>query len=215
MFGENKVTKQDLSSPNMLRVKEIFATIQGEGHRAGQPAVFIRLGGCNLRCAFCDTEFESGLQRLPVQEILAQVLEEGIHFVVITGGEPMLQDISTLCKTLLDAGCVVQVETAGTVWVPGLPAGVEIVCSPKSKKINNDLAQHVTSWKYIVKDGELDERHHLPKDIYRPISGNIYLQPMDEQDEEKNKRNLQAAITSCMKHGYRLSIQQHKIIGLP
>lgn len=219
MYGKNKVMKQDLSSPQRLRVKEIFYSIQGEGPYAGRPAVFIRMAGCNLRCAFCDTDFETDILEMSPAEIFEEVLHLAPGgLVVITGGEPLLQDISMLCRILSEtaiARYTVQVETAGTVWVPNLPEDVDIVCSPKTSKVHPQVAERCADWKYIVKAGALSLHDGLPEDIYRPRRGTIYLQPMDEGDAALNRANMQAAVDSCLKFYHRLSLQQHKIIGVP
>ena len=105
-----------------MRVAELYASIQGEGHYAGEPSVFVRLTGCNLRCWFCDTPFTSwqpeGTPR-SWQSVLEEVLRFSESHVVLTGGEPLLQpDIVPLSAALQHAGKIVTLETAGTVDRP-------------------------------------------------------------------------------------------------
>ncbi|MDE3061294.1 MAG: 7-carboxy-7-deazaguanine synthase QueE, partial [Pseudomonadota bacterium] len=133
MRGNNPIRPPVQDEGQSLAVKRIFPTLQGEGPYAGHPAVFVRLGGCNLACAFCDTDFE-GFATLAVNEIIGEVkrLAEGARrLVVITGGEPLRQNIVPLCEALLTEGFKVQIETNGTLARP-LPENVEIVCSPKN-----------------------------------------------------------------------------------
>jgi len=227
MYGKNALLKQDLTRPNELRVKEIFYTIQGEGPRSGQPAVFVRLGGCNLRCFFCDTDFETGIRVVSPLSIVHAVQGYHTNLVVITGGEPLLQDLTPLCAMLIENGFIVQIETAGTVWVPGLPDAVEIVCSPKTGSVHPEIALRCRHWKYIIRAAEVSETDGLPEystqiddhvaPVYRAKQGIIYVQPMDEGAEDgagETRLNLRAAVQSCMEFGYHLSLQVHKIAGV-
>lgn len=223
MFGKNPVTRQHLDREGRLLVHSLFRTIQGEGPNAGQPAIFIRLAGCNLRCFWCDTDFANG-ETIPMEELAREVsllAGDAITLVVITGGEPLLQNIAPLCKTLLEWNYQVQVETAGTVWAP-LPAAVQLVCSPKTADVHPEVALRCRHWKYILRAGEVDEdglptnstqvrgrRNHLFRG-----HGTIWVQPLDEQDPEANRLNTLEAIDACYEHGYRLSYQVHKAIGV-
>ena len=100
-----------------MRITEIFPSISGEGTRQGAPAVFVRFAGCNLRCAWCDTHyaFETGTE-MTVEEVCAAVARHAISFVVITGGEPLLQEdeLVLLLEALKGAGCDIEIETNGT-----------------------------------------------------------------------------------------------------
>lgn len=262
MFGNNPVRKQKVTDGSRLEVTSIFRTIQGEGPFSGVPAIFIRLAGCNLRCRFCDTEFESGIG-LPyrLDSIMEQV--DKAHggyrcpLVVITGGEPFRQNIIPLVSELHRAGFHVQIETAGTLWLdsfeqcfsiqetPSLVAGtVSIVVSPKTGRVKKMIEKYACSWKYIVRKGDLSPIDGLPQTI--PQQGHtrysvnerlarppahipheqIYLQPCEEyifemhdprkclSDTQANKLNMIQAAEVCMKMGYRLSLQIHKILGL-
>jgi 7-carboxy-7-deazaguanine synthase len=98
-----------------LRINEIFYSIQGESTHAGRPCVFVRLTGCNLRCAWCDTEyaFHEGSQ-MSLDEIIDRVRGYGCGLVEITGGEPLLQEnVHVLMAALLQAGYTVMIETSG------------------------------------------------------------------------------------------------------
>lgn len=224
-----RVVKQD---PGHLVVHSIFHTIQGEGPFAGQPAVFVRLAGCNLQCPLCDTEYTAQRTPLNPSTIVEYVQLAPLHrtpLVVITGGEPFRQPIAGLCRALLSAGHTVQIETNGTLYRDDLPYGHEnlhIVCSPKTQRVHPDLLCHVTALKYVATADSLDVRDGLPihalehpnkGGLYRPPAdwkGTIFLQPVDEQDEHRYADNLRAVVLSCQRHGYRLCLQLHKIIGL-
>jgi 7-carboxy-7-deazaguanine synthase len=117
-----------------LALCELFESIAGESSLAGLPAVFIRLAGCNLRCAWCDTRrsWEPGWP-LDLTELVARVVGRRPRLVVITGGEPLLQpQTPALCRRLLQAGKRVQVETNGSLSIAGLPAPVHRVLDIKT-----------------------------------------------------------------------------------
>jgi 7-carboxy-7-deazaguanine synthase len=217
MRGTNPIRPPVNGYGTMLEVVEIFPTLQGEGIYVGMPAVFIRLGGCNLACNFCDTEFES-FQTQSLDIIMAEVTRhEAIKLVVITGGEPLRQPIGALCAALLAAGRIVQIETNGTLW-RDLPDGVDIVCSPKVSArryhvLRPDLLARVSALKFLI--SAQDEAYHDVPDVGqggRDIP--VYLQPMDAYDEAMNAENRARAVALCLAHGYRLSLQTHKILGI-
>ena len=202
-----------------LDVFHIWSTIQGEGPLTGTPAVFIRLAGCNLSCPFCDTDYTSHREWMQIQDIVNRVWEEGNYkLVVITGGEPFRQDVGPLVELLLEEGYRVQIETNGTLYLYNLPYlkdALTIVCSPKISRIHSVLDQYVDAVKYLVKDGELNETDGLPKGLARLESNaEVFLQPLDEENEGANQQNIQAAVKSCLRFGYRLCLQVHKIVGL-
>jgi len=241
MFGTNPARKQELGNGQELRVQEVFLTIQGEGPLAGTPAIFLRTEGCSLHCKWCDSEFDSGYS-ISLKGLLTQVVEvrgeSEAELVVITGGEPMLQNIEPLCSNLISLGYRVQIETAGTLWVPGLEdmAELTIVVSPKVRKVHPMIEKHATAWKYIVTAGEVDvdglpigstqrgvdveglKKQRMPSLIARPPKGttvdHIFVQPCDEHDLMKNEKNTAFAVELAIKHGYRLSLQQHKILHI-
>ena len=121
-------------APVRLTVNEVFTSLQGETTEAGRPCTFVRLTGCDLRCSWCDTPhaFHEGTNR-GVDEIVAEVLERGVRFVTVTGGEPLLQaGCRTLVRRLLDDGCEVQVETGGHRDVTGLDPRARIILDVKA-----------------------------------------------------------------------------------
>jgi organic radical activating enzyme len=224
MFGKNKILRPENHDGLNLDVVEIFPTLQGEGPYAGCASIFIRLGGCNLSCSFCDTEFEN-YQNFSLQKILEEVRvlaknDAGKivrNLVVITGGEPLRQPITKLCEELLKLDFLVQIETNGTIF-RDLPCEVKIICSPKVSNgqyypIRPDLLSRITAFKFIISAS--DENYSEVPDFVKSNSRiPIYVQPMDEYDEAKNQANSQYALECCEKNGYRFSLQMHKILKL-
>jgi 7-carboxy-7-deazaguanine synthase len=227
------IEARDISSPAILDVHSIFYTIQGEGPFAGQPAVFIRLAGCNLQCPGCDTDYTSTRKPMTIGEIV-EAYAELTHnvaarpIVVITGGEPFRQNIAVLVQMLRIREMTVQIETNGVLPIPeSFPrANVTIVCSPKTSKVNPKNFGRIAAYKYVMHADSVDPVDGLPVKaldhsnsgkVQRPhdgFRGNVYLQPMDCKDEAQNHRNLQAVVKSCMAYGYTLQLQIHKIIGV-
>ena len=119
-----------------MRVCEIFRSIQGESSFMGLPCTFVRLAGCNLRCAWCDTAYAqdpSGGREMSVHEILREVRALGTDLVEITGGEPMLQhDTPNLMHVLLDMGAKVLLETNGTIDLADVDSRVVVVMDVKA-----------------------------------------------------------------------------------
>ncbi len=229
MFGTNPTAPARDTEKTFL-VKSIFNTIQGEGPYAGYPATFIRLGGCNLKCSFCDTDFTSDLKEMLPDEICLRVMrieERFNRLIVITGGEPMLQNLAlliTAISKMLPHVTVVQIETAGTVWPTGLIRNVDaysprvdIVVSPKTPKVNKQVSEVAMYWKYLIDTGAAQRANDdLPVDMARPGRPDaiIYVQPMDVLDPVKNKANMEMARDISLKRGYLISLQQHKILGV-
>jgi len=140
----------------VLRVNEIFYSIQGESSYTGVPCVFIRLTGCNLRCSYCDTEYAYDEGRdVSIPDILAAVDGYGCPWVEISGGEPLLQEETPeLAKQLLDKGYRVLIETNGTQNIDVLPKEaisiIDIKCPGSGE-------HHQTDWKNVDRLGPGDE----------------------------------------------------------
>lgn len=204
-------------------VKEIFLTLQGEGMQAGRRAVFLRFAGCNLwsgrerdraeaQCRFCDTDFvgtdgERG-GRYTAPELAARVRETWAQgdrpLVVVTGGEPMLQLDAGLIGALHEAGFEIAVETNGTLPAP---AGLDWICvSPKAgaEVVQRSGDELKLVWPQAGIDPEAllgwDFRHFL-------------IQPLDGPEREASTA---AAVDYVLSHPrWRLSLQTHKMLGLP
>ena len=208
-------------------VKEIFYTLQGEGAQAGRAAVFCRFSGCNLWsglekdratavCQFCDTDFVGtegqGGGKFPSPSSLAEAIADcwpktdkaGKRLVVCTGGEPLLQLDASLIEALHAQQFEVAVETNGTQEAP---PGLDWICvSPKAGA------------PVILESGD-ELKLVFPQDTAMPpkFEGlgfrHFFLQPMDGPDRERNTR---LAVEYCRAHPkWRLSLQTHKMLGIP
>ncbi|MDE1989483.1 MAG: 7-carboxy-7-deazaguanine synthase [Betaproteobacteria bacterium] len=206
-------------------VKEVFRTLQGEGLNAGRAAVFCRFAGCNLWsgreadraqavCTFCDTDFVgtdgTGGGRFETATRLAAAIAtcwgEGVgsRLVVLTGGEPLLQVDAELIGALHDRGFEIALETNGTLQAP---SGIDWICvSPKAGapivQCRGDELKLVYPQPGLVPEQfeNLEFRHFL-------------LQPMDGP---KQAENTALAVAYCQAHPrWRLSVQTHKLLGLP
>lgn len=233
MFGNNKILSPAIHDGDFLEVQEIFATLQGEGIFAGQPAVFIRLGGCNLSCKFCDTEFDN-FEKISLENILQRTIDLSLNqakkrvrnLVVITGGEPLRQPIEKLCSKLIADNFLVQIETNGTLF-RNIPNAVKIVCSPKASKKNSnssdsdlkyysirpDLLTRIDNFKFIISANQI-AYSSVPELGQSKYNIPVFVQPMDEYNQQKNHDNLELALKLCEENGYFLSLQIHKIVGL-
>jgi 7-carboxy-7-deazaguanine synthase len=207
-------------------VKECFYTLQGEGAQAGRPAVFLRFAGCNLWsgreqdratavCNFCDTDFvgtdgEGGGKFATAQDLAAHVaarwpdLTQGKPYVVCTGGEPLLQLDEAAIDALHAQGFEVAVETNGT---QPAPQGLDWICvSPKA-----DAPVVLTSGHELKL--VFPQPLALPERFAHLDFQHFYLQPMDGLLQ---KQHTQAAIAHCLAHPqWRLSVQTHKVLGIP
>jgi 7-carboxy-7-deazaguanine synthase len=148
---ESSIRRDDL-----LKVNEIFYSIQGESSFSGIPFVFVRLTGCNLRCSYCDTKYayEEG-EELTVEQILKQIKKYKCRYVEITGGEPLLQDDTPfLVDSLIDKGFNVLVETNGTkdVSVISDKAEVKFVIAEKS---DYDWAKEIITERNLIYKAEV------------------------------------------------------------
>jgi len=206
-------------------VKECFLTLQGEGVHSGRRAVFLRFAGCNLwtgreqdrakaQCTFCDTDFvgidgEGGGKFKSADELAAHVeamwaSKAEPRLVVITGGEPMLQLDETLVEALHAQGFRVAVETNGTL--PAVP-GLDWICV--SPKAGTDIVQRQGDELKLVWPQEGIE----PAALENWHFNHFLVQPMDCEEGEEA---LEAAIKLAMdRPKWRLSLQAHKIVGLP
>lgn len=237
------IEKRRESDDGSLDVFEVFPTIQGEGPLAGEPAVFVRLAGCNLQCPGCDTDYTSKRRTVGVEDLVAEVQSLTTWYthhwwdrwsptlpprplVVLTGGEPFRQRCGPFVGRMLRTHRV-QVETNGTLYddsMHGWWQTTSVVCSPKGGRIATGLESVISAYKYVLRADEVDPADGLPVSVLggsRPARPHawyprvVYVQPMDEQDPLRNDANTRAVVESCRRFGYRLCLQLHKLIGLP
>jgi len=145
-----------------LKISEIFYSIQGEGMLAGTPSVFVRSSGCNLRCSWCDTPYASWQpegDELAIEEILARVARFRAHYVVVTGGEPMIApEIVPLTEALRQMRLHVTVETAGTVF-----AAVDCHLMSLSPKLSNSTPLEQEGGRWAAQHDRLRSRPEVLK----------------------------------------------------
>jgi len=202
----------------LYSLSEIFYSIQGEGYHAGEPAVFIRLAGCNLSCPWCDTDCSSHHQ-LTAKEIVSNVLHACSlpKLIVITGGEPTTQDLTELLKELSRRikYAVIAVETNGTYLESLLvfkDSGLLnwITVSPKPQVIqsyNQDTLIFCDEIK-VVLDGVIDPLQFGVRFNRQFLKGTMFIQPCSE--------NFQPAVDFVKQHpDWRLSVQLQKVIHVP
>jgi 7-carboxy-7-deazaguanine synthase len=176
---------------NIVRIAEIFHSIQGEGRFTGTPSVFVRTTGCNLRCWFCDSAYTSwrpeGAQR-SWESVLAEILGFETEHVVLTGGEPLLQaDLVPLSQELRLAGKFVTIETAGTVYRPVAADLMSI--SPKLANSTPD-AQLAPGW------AERHEQSRQRRDIVLRLIGEYASQLKFVIDQPGDLDELEAYLTA-------------------
>lgn len=204
----------------MIRVCEIFHSIQGESTYAGMPCTFIRLTGCNLRCTYCDTSyaFDEG-EEFSIQQIIEKVDSIGCHLVEITGGEPLLQrETSKLCDQLFKKGYEVLAETNGSFNIDWFPRCVkrivDIKCpgSGESEKMdwqNLNRLRVGDEIKFVLQDrADYDWAKAIPEKFLVPKLIPIHFSPVPKALAPKKlaKWILEDGIN------IRLQMQLHKII---
>lgn len=208
----------------MLKIKEIFYSLQGEGRYSGRPAIFVRFSGCNLwsgkqidrnktPCYFCDTDFVGGVKYSEdalCMEILSRwPIGGGMPFIIFTGGEPTLQLTDSLMHKIrvelskTKSACNFAVETNGTTSTE-YAKPLWITVSPKTKDfVRRSGSELKLLW-------PLAELH--PDSIKNVDFKYYYLQPIMDPNY---KDNLATAVEYCLKHPqWNLSVQQHKIVGI-
>ena len=209
----------------MYTIKEIYYTLQGEGYHTGRPAIFIRFSGCNLWsgkekdrkkaiCNWCDTDFlgTNGANggKYSAKNIKKKILDlwplniESLPYVILTGGEPLLQIDDKLIRNIHEAGFEIGLETNGTL---NPPDGIDWICV--SPKANTDLI--------LVKGNELKvvyPQSGINPKIYEKMQfEHFFIQPMDGTNQQKTTKKSKDFV---MKNPvWKLSIQTHKILGIP
>lgn len=209
----------------MYSIKELYYTIQGEGHHSGKPAVFLRFSGCNLWsglekdrhtaiCKFCDTNFwgidgVNGGKYTAVQLVkLCQSLwpkgSSQKPFIVCTGGEPLLQLDKTLIDALHDKGFFIAIESNGTLAVP---ENIDWTCiSPKADADLITTSGNELKVVYPQQGINLEVLSEYQFDHF-------FLQPMDNDHQNANTK---VCIDYCLNHPqWKLSLQTHKLLGIP
>ena len=209
-----------MPQPLILKIAEIFPSIQGEGLRQGEPTIFVRLSGCNLNCSFCDTKYawKQG-KEYSINQILDEIsrikTEFPARWICLTGGEPLLQDISSLIQRLKKENFKIQVETNATNY-QNLPVDWYTI-SPKPEKyfFQPEYKEKAKEVKIIVtKNLDFGIVKRLRKAF--PDETPLILQP-----QSNRKWSLDLAYALLKKslinnlENIRISVQLHKILGIP
>lgn len=206
-----------------LRVNDIFTSIQGEGFWAGVPATFIRLQGCNVGCKWCDTKYtwnpKSGTE-MTVEQILGQMeILDAPHHVVITGGEPLLQNLDELLETFSQRWYYTQIETSGKSPILGALRPDFITWSPKPNllyKADKMIYDNCDEVKFVV-DNQIgfDVVYDLIKDI-SSLRPTVYftLMPEGYPPKEANKQQayewvmkIRRTLGAAIRYGGRLQCE--------
>ncbi len=209
----------------MIKVVEIFRTVEGEGKWVGLPVAFIRLEGCNLRCEWCDTPYSydgKSFREISVEALVDEIENFGLKRVCITGGEPFLtSQLPNLVESLLEKEYTVLIETNGTLWNENIgnmkTDNLHITCSPKppSYFIHPQLLPYITELKFVV-DKHIKLENILNEKTEKIIKNDfIVLQP-----ESNKKEMVEKALKiqeELLKKGIesRIIPQCHKVLGLP
>jgi 7-carboxy-7-deazaguanine synthase len=205
--------------PPTLKTTEIFASVQGEGLRQGDPTIFVRLAGCNLRCGFCDTKraWRAG-RELPVDAIVEEVarLRSGYPaaWVCLTGGEPLAQNVRPLVLRLHEADLNVQIETNGTFPPDPRADWHSVSPKPPDYDVHPGFFKRAREVKLVVcRDLTLDAVRTVRAAF--PAATPIFLQPRSNAAWSRKKALglLEGTLRSGF-GGVRLSAQLHKVYGL-
>tara|TARA_Y100001978_G_C23702869_1_gene442429 strand:- start:7647 stop:8252 length:606 start_codon:yes stop_codon:yes gene_type:complete len=194
-------------------IMEEFLTIQGEGFYSGRPAYFIRLGGCDVGCVWCDVKESWDANNHHVnstEEIIARVKNIDSDFIVLTGGEPAMYDLSEICKGLKALNKTVAIETSGTYplkgkldWYTFSPKKFKKPIPEAYEKANElkVVIYHKSDFRWAQKHAEKVKKQCL-----------LYMQP-----EWSKKDDLMDEIISFVKRnkGWRISLQTHKFMNIP
>ena len=205
-------TVQTDDGTTMYNIVEIFHSVQGEGFRSGIPHVFVRFGNCNLRCEWCDTNFDEYEQK-SVDEIMQEVNSYDCKNIVFTGGEPMLNDLWPLARTLKHDGYHLSIESNGTIAIPeGL---IDWICiSPKDQMYPNvSIKQRTGDELKCVYVGQSLDMYESLKEGF----SHLFLQPCYDENATVEENGRGFALTEAVVKAHpewRLSLQTHKWMGI-
>jgi len=194
--------------PLSWKVSEIFYSVQGEGKHTGMPAVFVRLAGCSMGCAFCDTKYAfNGGKEMNSLQLLVEMAQYPCKTAVITGGEPAEQNLPALIGTLKSAGYAVHLETNGAHDCDVSQA--DFVCVSPKKYVSRQMLRKADIIKLVVST-ETDLEDLKKYYLYENEKTSVYLQP-----ESNRQENINLCVKLVKEHpSARLSVQLHKLIAV-
>ncbi len=193
-----------------LHVNEIFYSLQGEGGRQGESSIFIRLTQCNLKCDFCDTEFNTGVNR-SLEEILTEIAHFPCSWIIWTGGEPTLQLTDEILSFFRSKGYKQAIESNGLKPLSSLLDYT--VCSPKGNNFAwlKEVNPEVTEIRLPVTAGD-----ELPEIKELPVAKYYFLSPVFDTDARVTAKNINYCVDRIKSNPqWRLSVQMHKLINIP
>jgi organic radical activating enzyme len=196
----------------MLAINEEFVSIQGEGYNVGVLQYFIRTQGCAVGCYFCDTKYTWKQSEAITKEedIVKRVVDSGVEWACITGGEPLEQDITRLVEMLNHRGIKTQIETSGMYYSDIVKKIDWVCCSPKmlysKKNFQDDILQYTDEVKCVVTNKK-DLDFYL--DYFKDYDGHKVFQPVAE-----DKTNMAQMIADRKIKDWRVQIQEHEVLGL-
>ena len=195
----------------MKRINDIFYSLQGEGHNTGRAAVFIRFADCNLRCSFCDTEFDT-YREMSDEQILAAISQYPARFVVLTGGEPTLQVDEAFVELLHQHGYEVAMESNGTRPAPQNLDWLTVSPKVRSEKLEVKSEKLADELKVVFDETTAPESYlSLLTSHFSPL---LFLQPCDTGDAARNEAIVARCVEYIKEHPWwRLSLQTHKLVG--
>jgi len=205
-----------MPQPHTLKISEIFASVQGEGLRQGEATLFVRLTGCNLKCAFCDTKYAwKGGEDLDIEQILNRLEQENkrlpADWVCLTGGEPLMQDVGALSGRLKERGKKIQVETNATLYQDLSVDWYTLSPKPPAYFFQPEYREKAREVKLVVSK-ELTYEVVLRLRNKFPQKTPILLQPESnlKWSREKGMTLLEGSQTKGLEN-IRISVQLHKI----
>jgi organic radical activating enzyme len=192
-----------------MRVNDIFYSLQGEGYHTGRAAVFVRFAGCNLRCSFCDTEFDS-YREMTADEIVTTISQYPARFVVLTGGEPTLQVDEAFVDLLHQHSFEVAMESNGTRPAPQNLDWPTVSPKRLRGKAKEDTGKRLPDELKVIFDEDTDPETYLST-LHAPL---LFLQPCDTGNAERNAVIINKCVDYIKEHPeWRLSLQTHKLVG--
>jgi organic radical activating enzyme len=206
------ILNQNIDLEKLYPIVEIFHSVQGEGYHCGIPSIFIRFGRCNLRCPWCDTDFDVWTD-MNIGDIVNELSKYDCDRIILTGGEPALQDLMTLSAYLKPLDYYLSIETNGTIQIP--TGVIDWICvSPKDQEYADlKIKQRVgDELKVVYMNQNLSMYDELKEGFEH-----LFLQPLyDEgQSTEWNGMSFHSTFDKVRSNPeWRLSLQTHKWMGV-
>jgi len=193
------------------KINDIFISRQGEGYNAWMEAVFVRFAGCNLNCSWCDTDYKN-YKEMNINDILEEIDKYGCRNIILTGGEPCMQNIEALVR-VMKREYYIALETNGTYPLDGLRKYIDyIAVSPKTENIDDTIR--------LADEIRIVNTHLEPKDILKWEKYNVpkqYISVLDVKDKFNLDETIEllTKVNERSKARWMLNQQQHKILRIP